>query len=219
MDGSDRLYAEVAKSHARRNCLVIGPAGSGTLSLVRGLAALTESRARKFLFDWEVEVEAQQKLLADLTTRLQNGIVADEVWILRKIHALSGGKLEQLLRALRSLQESGTQLVICYATSEPSFHPTVTLRELERLFAVRITLGEGGYVRGAFDSILAYALVTLRKKYGNKVSSIEPEAAKLLEEIALQSQLPAMFASLERAFVVETGTRVRASTLLAAGKA
>lgn len=192
---------------------MIGPAGSGTLSLVRGLAALAESRTRKFLFDWEVEVEAQQKLLLDLSTRLRGGVLQEEVWILRKIHLLNGEELESLLLALRSLCQSDTKLVICYATSEPLSNPHLAAYELEELFSVRITLREGGYVRGAFDSILACALVTLRQKYGTRVSSIEPEAIRLLENIALHDNLSAMFSSLERAFVVETDTAVRASTV------
>lgn len=193
---------------------MIGPAGSGTLSLVRGLAALAESRARKFLFDWEVELEAQQKLLADFITRSKGGIVKEEVWILRKVHLLSEAELTEILRALRSLQDSNTRSVICYATSEPQALQTKMSHELQGMFAVRITLGEGGYMRGAFDSILDCALKALRQKYGCQVSSIEPEAVQLLEGIALRDKLPAMFASLERAFIVETDTSVRVSTLL-----
>ncbi len=193
---------------------MIGPAGSGTLSLVRGLAALTESRARKFLFDWEVELEAQQRLLNDLATRSLADAEEEEVWVLRKIHLLGEGELAKLVPALRSLQESNTNTVICYATSEPGFQSTASSRELAGLFAVHITLGDGGYARGAFDSILASALAMLRRKYGNRVSRIEPEAVRMLENIALQEKLPAMLTSLERAFVVESEASLRVSTLL-----
>jgi len=213
-DSSDRLYAEVAKSHAKRNCLVIGPAGSGKLSLVRGLAALTNPRARKFLFDWEVELEAQQKLLADLTNRARAGVLNQEVWIHREIHRMKDRELGEFLDSVRSLQEGDAHLVICHATMVPGPHGGSISQAVEQVFAVRIALGDGGFVQGAFDPILACALTSLRRKYGGGISSIEPEAIRFLEDVGLHSSVPAMLNALERAFVLETGPEMHISTLV-----
>jgi hypothetical protein len=87
-------------------------------------------------------------------------------------------------------------------------------QDLERLFAVQITLGDGGFAHGAFDSILNSALSALRRKYGRAVTSIDPDAIRFLENVAMRAKMPAMLSALERAFVVETDSSVRISTLL-----
>jgi len=217
-DSSDSLFAEVAKSHAKRNCLVIGPAGCGKLSLVRGLAALTSSRARKFLFDWEVELDAQRKLLGDLGARLKSGVKDSEVWVHRKIHLVTGHEHDALMSALRTQHSSDTAQVLSYATCEPDILAPNQMAALECIFPVRISLGEGGFVHGAFDAILSRALISLEQKYGRRVTTIEPEAIHVLEDMALSTHLSVMLSALERAFVLGEGTHLHLQSLLEARK-
>lgn len=212
-DDGDSLFAEVAKSHAKRNCLVIGPAGSGKLSLVRGLAVLTNSRSRKFLFDWEVEREAQLRLLEDLASRINIGVDVTEVWIHRKIHLVKDNERRSLFTALLTLTDSACASVICYATSEPQSLEKKLTMELERIFTVRIDLGNGGFVHGAMADILSRAMWTLGNKYGRRVNSIEPEAIQYLENLATDAQLQLALSALERAFVLEDGPHLHLSTL------
>lgn len=212
-DSSDGLYVEVAKSHAKRNCLVIGPAGSGKLSLVRGLATLANSRARKFLFDWEVEPEAQEKLLIDLQQRCEIERPYAQVWIFRQMHRIPKNQLGPLLDTLRARMNSRECLPLLYGTCIEGEWFNLTSDLLRDVFGIQIRLGHGGYAHGSLDSVLQNAMQRLKKKYGGENFLVEPEAAEMLERLASDSSLGEALDVLERAYLRAGCRTVTASAL------
>lgn len=212
-DSSDGLYVEVAKSHAKRNCLVIGPAGSGKLSLVRGLATLANSRARKFLFDWEVEPEAQEKLLVDLQQRCETERSFAQVWIFREMHRIHKNQLGPLLDTLRIRMSSRECLPLLYGTCMEGEWFRLSSELMRDVFGIQIRLGQGGYAHGSLDAVLQSAMLRLKKNYGGESFLIEPEAAEVLERLASDSSLSEALNVLERAYLRAGCRTVTASAL------
>jgi len=185
---------------------VIGPAGSGKLSLVLGLAALTHSRARKFLFDWEVERDAQEELIEDLSRRESEILDGREIWIHRRIDCLPGVLMETLLLRLQAVSVDSGRDVTMYGTSRGPILGHTIGPLVERTFDLSVQVGELtldlpmtiGIYRGLRD--------TLQRRYGDCGQDFEEWLRERLLQTGPRASLKQRIRDIERAYVAATAT-------------
>ncbi len=203
-ENGDGISVDVAKSLVKRNCLVIGPAGSGKLSLVLGLAALTHSRARKFLFDWEVERHAQEELIDDITRRESEILEGKEIWIHRRIECLPDTLLEELLLRLQAVSVENGHDVTMYGTSRGPIEDRTVGPLAARTFDLSVQVGELTLDLPITIGIYRGLRNTLQRRYGDCGQDFEEWLRERLLQTGPRASLKQRIRDIERAYVAAT---------------
>jgi len=196
-------------SLVRRNCLVLGPAGCGKLSLVRSIFSAASDRSQLFLFDLEIEPATQLALVEQLVARsLSDGCRQSEIWILRKLDSLTDAVLGRLLIALQrqlnhvAINENACRRIL-YATARTYPSGAPVNRIVDSLFPLQIHLPGLPSTPGELRPFVYDLLGELSIKHGKSMNRIDSQALDLLATRPWTANLLELRSVLERAFLME----------------
>jgi hypothetical protein len=198
--------------------LVIGPPGSGKLSLISVLSKALDPGIRLIVFDLEAEPEVQDLTLESLASHLggrpnSKSVSRPEALILRHLHRLRTDQLRRLLAVCRG-QVGGTDesvevsLPIIHATCyEKPDWPQSVRGELESLFPCQVHLAGVPALKKDINSFVLDVVTDLNRRYGKRITEVESSVFDVVQRRAeWRTSLHELRSVLERAYFQEDTT-------------
>ncbi len=201
---------------AGANLLVVGPAGSGKLSLVRAALQALDPRIRLSLLDFETEPRFQRVLLDQLRAARTAG-PADAL-ILRHIHRLPPRRMTELINLCRTIAlTNGHPPILFHATSHRYSEYSQTLKnELSSFFNCLIQLSGFPRTESRIRQFVADVLADLNHRYGQHILGVDPPVVNLVQQIAERANLYELRNVIERAYFREESSRLSMESITAA---
>ena len=192
----------------RRNCLIVGPAGSGKLSLARILASVALPEARRFLFDWQVQEEAMSETLQRMRRLSAQGPVSrGEAWILRHLHRVPDPLWDTTMSVCLQAciprngnNGSAPRLLFATAIDTPAFTRRITETGV---FPWSIRTDWYPWAPDSLRQVSLDILAELNERYGRDVETVEMAALEQLKERCADASLCDIRNILERAYIIE----------------
>ncbi|MBI5868238.1 MAG: ATP-binding protein [candidate division Zixibacteria bacterium] len=208
---------------AGANLLVVGPAGSGKLSLVRAVLQALDHRIRLSLLDFETEPRIQRVLLDQLRAArpaeppgaISSGV---DALILRHIHRLPPRRMTELINVCRTIAlTNGHPPILFHATSHRYSEYSQTLKnELSSFFNCLIQLSGFPRTENRIRQFVADVLADLNHRYGQHILGVDPPVVNLVQQIAERANLYELRNVIERAYFREESSRLSMESITAA---
>jgi energy-coupling factor transporter ATP-binding protein EcfA2 len=205
------------------NFLVVGPAGSGKLSLVRALSLASDPRTRLVLLDFETEHQSQHALLDQLTTHLAENREkseerSSEAIVFRHIHRLSQEALAELVRTCRGFSQVGDRApVVFHATSHCfSDYPRPLKNELRSLFNCLIQWSGFPRTETRIRQFVSDVIADLNRRYGQHILGVDPPVVNFVQRFSQRANLYELRNVIERAYFREESSCLSVEAVVAA---
>jgi hypothetical protein len=208
---------------AGANFLVVGPAGSGKLSLVRAISLASDPRTRLVLLDFETEPESQHALLDQLGTLLSRdqeatGEQPGNTIVFRHIHRLSQRALARLIEMCRSFsQPPGRAPVVFHATSHQfADYPKALRRKLRSLFNCLVQWSGFPSTETRIRQFVTDVIADLNRRHGPHILGVDPPVVDLVQRISQRANLYQLRNVIERAYFREESSCLSVAAVTAA---
>jgi len=203
--------------------LVVGPAGSGKLSLVRAISLACNPRTRLVLLDFETESQAQRALLDHLSARLADdeAMAAEqsgETIVFRHIHRLSEELLAELVTICRGFsQRPDRRQVVFHATGHSlAEYPKSLRNELRSFFNCLIQWSGFPRTETRIRQFVADVIADLNRRHGQHILGVDPPVVDFVHRISLRANLYELRNVIERAYFREASSHLSVEAMAAA---
>jgi len=202
------------------NFIVVGPPGSGKLSLTLALSRALFPGKRVLLCDWETEEDTQIRTMERLHTRISRDLGnnepgrAGEILVLRHIHRLPLSMLTALMddldKAVGTAEEiDGHPSLLLRATCHEPFASNDRLTErLRQLFPCEIRMAGLPLARAHLAQFVTDLVRELNRTHGRRVTEVEGAVVDEVCRIAPGLSLHELRAIVERSYLQTQGARL-----------
>ena len=204
------------------NFLVVGPAGSGKLSLVRAISSALDPRTRLTLLDFETESSSQRALLDHLAQHVcENGTPGarqpGEAIVLRHIHRLSEKLLIELVAICREFSRgTDRSYVAFYATSHSlPEHAKLIRSELRSFFNCIIQWSGFPRTEARIRQFVADVISDLNRRHGQHILGVDPPVVDFVRRISQRANLYELRNVIERAYFREESPNLSVGAITA----
>lgn len=208
---------------AGANFLVVGPAGSGKLSLVRAISLVSDHRTRLVLLDFETEPESQHALLDQLGALLNRdqgaaGEQQGDTIVFRHIHRLPQRVLARLIEMCRGFsQPLGRAPVVFHATSHQfADYPKALRKELRSLFNCLVQWSGFPRTETRIRQFVADVITDLNRRHGQHILGVDPPVVDFVQRISQRANLYQLRNVIERAYFREESSCLSVEAVTAA---
>ncbi|MEW5874696.1 MAG: hypothetical protein AB1752_05890 [Candidatus Zixiibacteriota bacterium] len=202
------------------NFIVVGPPGSGKLSLTLALSRALFPGKRLLLCDWETEEDTQIRTMERLHARISRNLgrnepgTIGEILVLRHIHRLPLPMLTALLddldRAVAKADEiDGYPRLLLRATChEPPACDEILTERLRRLFPCEIRMAGLPLARAYLAQFVTDLVRELNRTHGRRVTEVEGAVVDEICRIAPGLSLHELRTIVERSYLETEGGRL-----------